>query len=76
MPSVHKSEVLMTCVLTFLIMSVVGAVCLRVASMGGPEWMEGRELEVFLKLAGLTVAAAIAEISWRATRVTIAEDRS
>jgi len=66
----------MTCVLTFLIMSVVGAVCLRVASMGGPEWMEGRELEVFLKLAGLTVAAAIAEISWRATRVTIAEDRS
>jgi len=44
--------------------------------MGGPEWMEGRELEVFLKLAGLTVAAAIAEISWRATRVTIAEDRS
>jgi len=76
LPSVHKSEVLMTCVLTFLIMSVVGAVCLRVASMGGPEWMEGRELEVFLKLAGLTVAAAIAEISWRATRVTIAEDRS
>lgn len=56
----------MTCLLAFLIVAIFGAICLRVASTGGPAWIEGHELEIFLKLAGLTAAAAVAEISWRA----------
>jgi hypothetical protein len=76
LPRVQKSEFLITCILAAIIVAVFGAICLRVASAGGPEWLEGQEFEVFLKLAGLTMAAAIAEISWRAIRVTRAEERS
>ncbi len=75
MPRVHKSEVLMTCFLAAIIVAVFGALCLRVASVGGPAWLEGQEFEVFLKLAGVTFAAAIAEICWRAVRVTQTADR-
>lgn len=75
MPRVHKSEVLMTCILAAIIVALFGALCLRVASVGGPAWLEGQEFGVFLKLAGVTVAAAIAEICWRAVRVTQAADR-
>jgi hypothetical protein len=73
LPRVQKSEVLMTCTLAFMIVAVFGAVCLRVASSGGPEWLEGQEFQVFLKLAGVTIAAAIAEISWRAVRMAHAD---
>ena len=75
MPRVQKSEFLMTCILAAIIVSVFGALCLRVASVGGPAWLEGQEFEVFLKLAGVAFAAAIAEICWRAVRVTQTADR-
>ncbi len=76
MPRVQKSEFLMTCILAAMIVAVFGALCLRVASVGGPDWLEGQELGVFLKLAGVTIAAAIAEICWRAVRMSQTEDRS
>jgi len=75
LPRVQKSEFLMTCILAAMIVAVFGALCLRVASVGGPAWLEGQEFAVFLKLAGVTIAAAIAEICWRAIRVTQAQDR-
>lgn len=76
LPRVHKSEVLKTSILAAIIVVVFGALCLRVASIGGPEWLEGQEFGVFLKLAGVTIAAAIAEVCWRAIRATQAEDPS
>ena len=76
MPRVQKSDFLMTCILAAIIVAVFGALCLRVASSGGPEWLEGQEFGVFVKLTGVTIAAAIAEICWRAVRATQAEERS
>lgn len=76
MPRVQRSEFLMTCFLAAIIVVVFGVLCLRVASVGGPAWLEGQEFGVFLKLTGVTLAAAIAEICWRAVRATQAEERS
>lgn len=75
MPRVQKSEFLVTCIFAAIIVAVFGALCLRVAAVGGPAWLEGQEFGVFLKLTGITFAAAIAEICWRAVRVTQAKDR-
>lgn len=76
MPRVQKSELLVTSLLAFLIIAIFGAICLRVASSGGPEWLIGQEFEVFLKLAGLTTVAAVAEICWRAISATSEGDRT
>ena len=65
MPHVKKTQVFATMMMAFLIMAVFGGTCLYVASAGGPAWLEGNEMDVFLKLAALTLVAAVAEISWR-----------
>jgi hypothetical protein len=47
------------------IVVVFGAACLYAASHGGPGWMVGRELSIFLKLSAVTAAAVAADICWR-----------
>ena len=54
------------CLLGGAIVVLIGATCLYAASYGGPAWMAGREVSVFLKLSALTVVAVVADICWRA----------
>ena len=45
------------CLLGGAIVVLIGATCLYAASYGGPAWMAGREVSVFLKLSALTAVA-------------------
>ena len=54
------------CLLGGAIVVVIGATCLYAATYGGPAWMAGREVSVFLKLSALTAVAVVADICWRA----------
>lgn len=66
MPQIKTADWLMSCFLGFVIVAVFGAACLHVASGGGPAWLIGQEVEIFLKFAAITAVAVIAEISWKA----------
>ena len=46
------------------IVAVFGATCAYAAQSGGPAWMTGREMEVFLKLSAITASLVIADICW------------
>jgi hypothetical protein len=66
LPKIKTADWIMTCLLGFVIVLVFGAACLHVATVGGPEWIAGEEVEIFLKFAALTAAAVVAEICWKA----------
>ena len=46
------------------IVAAFGVTCAYAAQAGGPAWMAGRELEIFLKLAAITTTLAVADICW------------
>ena len=62
--SARNSTWLGACLLGGVIVVVFGAACLYAASHGGPGWMAGRELSIFLKLSAVTAAAVVADILW------------
>jgi hypothetical protein len=46
------------------IVGVFGVTCAYAAQTGGPAWMTGREMEIFLKLSAITASLVIADICW------------
>lgn len=54
------------CLLGAGIVAIIGATCLYASSRGGPQWMVGREISIFLKLSALTAVAVVIDIAWRA----------
>jgi hypothetical protein len=64
--SINTSKWLGACLLGGLIVTVFGAACLYAASHGGPAWMAGHEVSIFLKLSAVTAVAVVADICWRA----------
>ncbi|HTN40479.1 MAG TPA: hypothetical protein VLZ84_04960 [Asticcacaulis sp.] len=60
----RNSTWLGACLLGAVIVVVFGAACLYAASHGGPGWMAGRELSIFLKLSAVTAAAVVVDILW------------
>jgi len=46
------------------IVAVFGAACAYAGQAGGPAWMAGRELEIFLKLCAVTASLVIADVCW------------
>ena len=46
------------------IVAVFGVTCAYAAQSGGPAWMTGREMEIFLKLAAITATLVVADICW------------
>jgi hypothetical protein len=41
-------------------------VCLHATHRGGPVWLEGRELALFLKLTLATIAFVMIDLAWKA----------
>lgn len=46
------------------IVAVFGVTCAYAAQAGGPAWMAGREMEIFLRLSAITASLVIADICW------------
>lgn len=66
MPTPRHLPWIGACLLGGAIVVVIGATCLYAASHGGPAWMAGREVSIFLKLSALTAVAVVVDICWRA----------
>lgn len=66
MPTIRRLPWIGACLLGAGIVAIIGATCLYAASHGGPHWMVGREISIFMKLSALTAVAVVVDIAWRA----------
>jgi hypothetical protein len=65
-PYLSRREVYRTVLIGALVVAVLGLVCIHVAVNGGPAWLAGQELAIFLKFSLLTVAVVGLDLCWNA----------
>lgn len=66
MPIIRRLPWISACLLGACIVVIIGISCHYAALHGGPLWMAGREVSIFLKLSALTAVAVVVDICWHA----------
>ncbi|MFD2646305.1 hypothetical protein ACFSX5_00690 [Devosia albogilva] len=66
MPHLSRRHLLSTLVTGFTAILAVAFACLYATHHGGPAWLQGQELAIFIKLALVTVTLMAIDICWKA----------